>query len=710
MGVKEIVELSVEEAMNLTVTTASRYQEKISDTPSTVIVISKQQIQERGYTNLLQVLEGLPNVDIQRYGAQGTSEQISIRGIAKNNGFLILQDGIRINSPTGEPIPVNDNFPVHYAKRIEVVFGPASVMYGADALTGAINIISETAEDINGVEVKGIVGEYNTYHSQIKAGKKFNDNFSITAGGHYKESDNANLASYYPNEYRLNDLTTFSGETVVKAQDRTGYRGDTQSYSAFSKLTFFKDLDIGMNYAFDKHRSDVGGLPDYVDYGAKAYLNTELGTAYADYKLHINNELSGFLRGNYSWYDLLPESRYINKYDNFSGGYKYSFGERKQLEAQLQYQVSSDHTVSGGVSLAKFESIPKTPDLTIPYAPDKSPTQQNQFYAGTDNSLPLKIQHLRYNNIGVYLQWNANWNSWFSTSMAVRYDKDSRYKNTINPKLGLVFKPTDKITSKFLYGTAFLAPSPLFSGEHYGAFSEKKGNSYSSDFFHIPNSHLKPETIETFEFSADYQAAKKLNIGFSIYHNTLTGIISSTLTAPPVSNYIPGGLIRTTEHNDNIGRLISYGGDIHFDYQYSFLDSDMKLWGNYSYSDGSLTQKSSRASMRLPLVADHKIKLGLTYTYQDKYSITPKLYWIGKTNTSQASLAATNVLQTLPSYFRLDLYAAAKIAPNFSLIFTVNNLLDKHYYNAGNPDNGVFVGSPQDPRTISAGFTYQFGN
>ena len=124
MDIKKIIELPVEDALNLTISTPSRYSEKISDTPATVIVISKQQIQERGYTNLLQVLESLPNVDIQRYASFDGGEQISIRGIAKNNGFLILQDGIRINSPTGEPIPVNDNFPIHYAERIEIVFGP----------------------------------------------------------------------------------------------------------------------------------------------------------------------------------------------------------------------------------------------------------------------------------------------------------------------------------------------------------------------------------------------------------------------------------------------------------------------------------------------------------------------------------------------------------------------------------------------------------
>lgn len=705
-------ELAYLRAEAQTITTASRYSEKTTDTPSTVVVITKQQIQERGYTNLLQVLESLPNIDIQRYASQVTAEQISIRGIAKNNGFIILQDGIRINSPTGEFIAIDDNFPIHYAKKIEIVYGPASIMYGADALTGVINIISEKAEDINGVEIKGILGEYNTYHTQVKAGKKITDDFSITAGGHYKESGNANLANYYPKEFSLSDLTTFGGQTVIKAQDRTAYRGDNQSYSAFSKLTFFKDLDIGINYSFEKHRSDVGSLPSFADYGAKAYLDKELGTVYANYKFTLSEDLSGFLRANYSWYELLPESRFVNKYNDFSktGGYKYSLGERKQLEGQLQYKIDPQHTLSGGFSLEDYYSIPKTVDLDFPYNPNQSPDNQNAFYQGTDNSLPVKMQQFRYTNIAGYVQWTAAWHEMLSTTAAFRYDANSRYKGTFNPKLGLVFKPTEQITTKFQYGSAFLAPSTLYSGEQFGSFSGKKSNTYTSDFFHIPNPDLKPETIDTFEFNADYQATKNLNVGVNFYHNTLKGIISPTLTPTPISDYIPGGFISTTEYNANIGKAITYGGDVHVDYQYSFVDSIVKLWGNYSYVDGKLSRQDQNFSTALPMIASHKVKLGVTYTYQDKYTITPKLYWIGETTSSQPEVGQPQILQTIPAYWRVDLYASAKIMNNFSLFLNVNNLFDKRYYNTGDLYSSSMVASPQDPRTVSAGFTYQFGN
>jgi len=708
--VLSLLDLSLEELTNVTISTASKYEENLTDTPSTIIVITKQQIEERGYTNLLQVLEGLPNIDVQRYSSQNSGETIGIRGIAKNNGFIILQDGVRISSPTSEPLPINDNFPIHYAKQIEIMYGPASVMYGADALTGVINILSETAEEINGAEIKGVVGENNTYSTHVKVGNKINENISITAGGHYKKTDNPNLAKYYPQSFVLSDLITFSGTTVVKAQDRVGYRGEAQNSSAFIKLSIFKDLDIGVNYSSEKHRSDAGSLESFTDYGADAHISSEIGTIYANYKFNLNKELSGFLRANYAWYEMKPESRYANKYVDFTttGGYKYAWGERKQIDGQLQYKLNQQHIISGGFSAESYYSIPKTVDLETPYDPRKTPDQQTAFYLGTNNTLPVKMQQVSHNNIGGYLQWNAAWDKTFSTNATARYDHNSEYKETFNPKLGLVFKPTEGLTTKLLYGTAFLAPPPHFSREHYGSFSgQSSDGTYLSDFLHIPNPNLKPETISTFEFNADYQAHKNLKYGINLYQNTLKGIIDSAPTQTLMSGYVPGGFISYTQYNDNIGKIVSYGGDIHFDSQHSFDDSIVKLWGSYSYLNGKLNLKGRDFSTDLPMVAYNKLKLGLTYIYQKKYTVTPTLSWISKTYNSQSETNNPPSLQTSPSYWRVDLYAKAKIMNDLSLFLNINNLFDKRYYNTGDFPASM-VASPQNPRTISLGFNYQF--
>ena len=125
--------------------------------------------------------------------------------------------------------------------------------------------------------------------------------------------------------------------------------------------------------------------------------------------------------------------------------------------------------------------------------------------------------------------------------------------------------------------------------------------------------------------------------------------------------------------------------------------------------DGKLSRQGENFSSDLPIVAHHKLKLGLTYTYQNKYTLTPKLYWIGKTNSSQPEKGQPQQLQTIPDYVRVDLFASAKIINNLSLFVNVSNLFDNRYYNVGDLSSSSMVASPQDPRTVTGGFTYQFG-
>jgi len=142
--IDQLMNLSLEQLMEIPIVTASKHEETIDDTPSTVIVVTKEQIHQRHYVNLLDLIRDLPGVDLQKNNHQTEYSTMTLRGHVSSNKFLILQDGIRITSPTGEAIPVADNFPLYYAKRVEILYGPTAALYGADAFGGVINIISDS--------------------------------------------------------------------------------------------------------------------------------------------------------------------------------------------------------------------------------------------------------------------------------------------------------------------------------------------------------------------------------------------------------------------------------------------------------------------------------------------------------------------------------------------------------------------------------------
>ncbi|MEJ2596471.1 MAG: TonB-dependent receptor plug domain-containing protein, partial [bacterium] len=118
-----ILEMSLEELLSLEVTSASRIPEKTSDAPATIHLITDNQIKTRGYSNLEEALNDVPGVEIQRKASVEYSNYFTIRGIDGSEKFIIMMDGMRINSPTGTPLAIVYNYPIPYVKQIEIVMG-----------------------------------------------------------------------------------------------------------------------------------------------------------------------------------------------------------------------------------------------------------------------------------------------------------------------------------------------------------------------------------------------------------------------------------------------------------------------------------------------------------------------------------------------------------------------------------------------------------
>ncbi len=696
----DLLELSLADLLHLTVTTASRQAESAADAPGTVLVITQQQIRERGYVHLYHLLEDLPGVDTHSYASNMEFNRISLRGIVRNDKFIVMQDGVRINSPSGEPVPISDNFPLYHAKQVEVVYGPASALYGADAFTGVINIITQSAQEANGVELAVLGGEFGSRALYANAATPLGAHASLSAGAHWQEADNPNLAEFYPEDFTLGDLVTFSGETVIKAADRHGYAGDTRSKSAYFKLALTDRFTLGGNYWSFHHRTDTAARPDTANYGADAYWHSRLTDVYANYQFDFTGNLSGFVQFDYARYEVSPQSRFANIYTNFTDGYKYARGTKKQLDAQLEYRLGENSSLIGGLSVADYFSQPKPVDLFKPFDPDLPPSAQGFYYLGSNNTLPANLYQLNYDNFGAYLQWRQAWSEQLTSTLGIRYDHSSSYGDSVNPRLGLVYRPHATTTLKLLYGTAFLAPSPFLAYEHFGSFSgqaDAQGR-YISEFLNIPNPNLKPEQIQTVEANLSHRFTPNWEARASLYYNQAQDIIASAPADPQQPEYIPGGVIRYTQYNANIGQADAYGGDISMDYLHRLHGGgSLKLWGNYSYTDGELERDDQ--AMPLPNVAKHKFKLGLTYN-KGAFTLSPKLLWSDAANTDQEHMA--------DAYARFDVHGEWRATKNLRLSVTVWNILDKRYHQVTDGISSSFVAAPQDPRRIYAGVVYQF--
>lgn len=697
------------------IVTASMIAQPLQEAPATVHVVTRKQIKERGYNNLLDLLKELPGVDVQDRCCEETYNEIRIRGINKQEKFIIMMDGHRISSPTGEKIPIAENFPLFNAKQVEVVYGPASALYGADAFAGVINIITRDAEKIAGWEVSASGGSFGYQNHHLNYGGSLSENIKLSAGGHWHEGDNADLRKYF-DEYRLGDIywdhdhDSSTPKVLLVAGEDRDFDMTTKSHSAYLKLVVKENFTLGYSRSFFRHPSGQGGKPDYALYNKDVKWETLINNYYADYTFEDGDNLSGETSVSYLTYEMPPDTKYVNKYTNFENGYKYANGKRFKLEQQLNVKLNEDNTLVGGITYEDFYSLPKTFDLDYPYNRDRAASEQGYFYPGTDNTIPLKIYELRYHNYGAYLQLQSELSRSISATLGIRYDENSRYGSTVNPRGGIVFRPGETTTIKLLYGEAYQAPSPYNAYAGFGAFDGDTDSDglYDGGYFHLPNPDLEPEELKTYELGLIQDVSPDMRVDASLFYTEIDNMISDTAWFSSTSTFIEGGEITPWKRNENRAEAYYYGGELSADYRANLSGVKLIWWGNYSYIHGRQREVGSTKVLHKN-IARYKIKTGITARH-GRFYITPSIKWIGRTNNRYAESTTSYSYheRTVDDYYLVNMHMGIdNLTGNLSATLNIQNLTDKKYHNSGGSSNR-HLAVAQEPRRIVLSLNYKF--
>jgi outer membrane receptor protein involved in Fe transport len=699
---KALLMMTLEELSSLAITTASKTSERITHTPAAMIVVSREQIRARRYVSLLDLLRDLPGVDIQARTHNTSNNEILLRGHNGSKTMLILQNGVRIDSPTGENIPIDNNFPLYHAKQVEILYGPASALYGADAFGGVINIITEEGADVNGVRLSSAYGSDNYHYHNAYAGAKFGA-LDVLMGAHIHRDDGPNMSKAYPDVYPKVDAVDFSGNVVVPAAQREDVIIPERSSSAFAKLTFQEKLTLGFNQSNFRNLTSVGLLPEVGLFLEDSFWDTHLLHTYGQYQHDFSTRLSGTTTLVYAEYEVDPASRFKDMYGDFQNSYTYVKGRKQGIEQQFNYTVSDKHGLVGGLSYENFYALPRITNLPLPYDADVS-----QYYRNTTIAIP--VLDVSYHNHAAYLQWQGKWRDNLSTSAGLRYDENSRYGGALNPRLGVVYKPSAALVLKALYGQAFRAPSPLDNLLNFGAFTPQQtpNGDYVSYFFHVPNRDLKPEESDDYQLGLSYRFNDNFKLDLSGYYSEVHNLIVSQITDTPIQ-FLDGGFIYNTRQYHNLGRERHYGGELVLSYQRDLgaawqLDS----WGSYSYIDGDVRYRSDSIDVELPLIAQHKVRLGATLTYRDQYFATLKLRLNGDTTTTTIDRQQPSQRLTSRAYGVADLHLGAReLIAGLALNLDIYNLFDTRYYNASG-GGATLEEVPQERRALVLSLNYAF--
>ncbi len=552
------------------VVTASKLEELVDKTVATTTVITQDDIRHIGARNLLDVLRIVPGIGITQ--SHLGIREIEVRGVktlfSEKVLFMLNGHPLDHNLQNAGSTWVYDDLPVDTIKRVEVVRGPGSALYGANAFLAVINIITLGPEDLNGAQASAGWGSFDTQLYRASWGKRFDNTaeaavqfiYADTNGiGSDVPADSLSLAgedSLAPGKSQLT-------ETRYDLEWQLGYQGFKLDGRFIHKRT---GAFIGPAYALsDRTRQNYD---DYFIRLSKIWSVTEdfdIETQVFHDRFHFDNVLQN-----------APTSFSRNATtDTRTGG-----------ELQGNYRISDTQILIAGFSYASESQYGLVDEA------GSDPTELQP-------SLPFSKNRDRQ-RWGLYAQdvWDVLPN--LRLTVGARYDEYNDFGGTFNPRMGFNWEFINNYSLKFSYGTAYRAPS----------FGEL--DLFNNDFL-AGNPNLSPEEAETFEAGIIAKPVPGLSTQATYYHTHIGKVISQ----------VPGET--TTLRYENSGSILSEGVEVEGRYDFS-------EWFPGSYISANVVyQHTLQNGMRVPDVPETRANVLLNWAFHQQWSILTHVLVKGKT-------------------------------------------------------------------------------
>lgn len=529
--------------------TATKTKESLNKTTSTVTTITQQQISDMGARNLLDVLKLVPGFGVTQsiYGIR----QIEVRGVSTtfSEKVLFMLNGHPLDHSlqTATSSYIYDDLPVNTIKRIEIVRGPGSALYGANAFLAVVNIITQNAKDLNGFRASAAGGSFDTQQYRASWGKQFDNSFE--AALHFNFADTNGIGSPL--------YTDSSRSTVGKSQLRER-RYDLEWQLGYQDFKFegrYVDKKQGTFFGITNVLSDNRAKQDYENYFFKLSRRWNFSDRFTLDTQIFYDSFKGFDK-----WQLAPDTFLFASFKNTrTGG-----------EAQANYAFSDTQTLIAGVSYA-------------------SETQGGLKDAMGDSDainltlVPHTSTNKKRNRWGVYAQdvWDPLKN--LHLTLGIRYDVYSDFGGTLNPRVGLNWEFIKDYSLKFSYGTAYRAPS-------FGELTFQNNPSLKG------NPTLTPELVKTLEGGIIAHPVASLTTQVTYYYTDIKKVIT------------PVGITAPLRY-ENSGHIAAQGveGEMRYDFTGDFHGSYLSANSVWQRSIQSGSQLANVPRYRTNLMANWAI-------------------------------------------------------------------------------------------------------
>lgn len=484
-----LAELPLEELLQVNVASASRFSQSVVEAPATVTVMGENELRQRGYRNLAEALVTMPGVyasNDRDYTALG------VRGFNRPGDYgsriLLLTDGARRNDPVYDQALFGNEAPIEmdWVKRLEFVSGPASAVYGSNALFGTVNAVMLSGGDINGARITLESGTQNSKRLGLVAGQKLDGDADWFIGFSAYRSDGSGL--YFP-EFD-------NGITNGRA---TGLDGE----------------DYKKVYA--KFHWDNWRLTGNFSTRSKDVPTAWYGTTFGE-KGTWTRDQSGLIDLRYDADDKQawqPSLRIFAGRYRFDGAYRYSSAVDTRDYAAANWLGSEFHLAYTAIPLHRL----------MVGVDAQWNTRVDQRYYELDPRNYILATDNPSRRVSVFIQDEWRFHPDWLLNVGLRHDKDSDFAGVTSPRVALIWQATQRLSLKAMAGNAYRVPNVYERYYNDGGVSQ------------LGNPNLQPEHISSTELAAAYRFGASGRVGVSLYKNKMRDLIDQATDSSGVVSY-----------------------------------------------------------------------------------------------------------------------------------------------------------------------------
>jgi len=663
---EDIFALSLEELVEIEVTSASLFKETLADVPVPMTVITAQMIDETGARNLKDLLTTfVPNFT----SVEDQNElNVAARGVftSSQQKMLIMVEGHRLNSRSYSMAAPDYGISLDKIKHIEILRGPASSLYGNVALTATINIILKKGEELNSTQVTLGLAKNNTQQVNFLHGQTLGDLDLLAWGQYFKsEGDTINIPNspvYLAHESQ-SDTAIIGGFDDVPSYDLgTKIKADNWSlYANWRQGHYIEPFTGG---------GKTGEPYDYNDYAKLNGVGPGLGWQAQHYNFSFSKQLNNWL-----WHQEV----YLDK-----NGIKSLVVVDPTIK---NYSAPSWKEQSFGL-LSSFNKQTENANYVLGFQYDAMEVKDSEILVSTLGSKLLPIEggaellpNGKESIASIFVQMKYRFNDYWLANVGARYDHKDRYHNQnikdFSPRLALVYNKNEKFNLKLSYASSFV------DATFWNRFSSLPSFQGSEN--------LKPERLESLQLTPTFTLLdKNLILSTNIYYNQLSDFIFRDNNADILEpNYI------------NAGELKSWG--LEFEGQYKYDDLDFKAVVGYQQAISSESYGETNGevhnvpSLTANFISTIAVSQNSDFNLIMRYigSQTSPIFMEGEVNTKEYYVDPALILNANYQH---------QITPDFSMEFNLHNVLDHKYEQGGTTVHPY----PQQGRSAKVSLSYKF--